>query len=123
MFLCFKVFTFAQFFFNFHFIETLKRSNFLTIPVVDHGFLDENVIFSKITQKASIHLIDHGLIFELLRYIKFYKILTKKHILIKFTSKLLISERQSFIESLTTLIVSKRLSISFILKDVSIKDP
>jgi hypothetical protein len=37
-------------FFNFHFIKKLKqykRSNYLTFPVVGHGFLDENVFFSK----------------------------------------------------------------------------
>jgi hypothetical protein len=50
MFLCLKVVTIAQFFLNFHFIETLKQlkwSNYLTFAVVDHRCFDENVIFSK----------------------------------------------------------------------------
>ncbi len=48
MFFCFKV---CSIFLNFHFIETLKQykwSNYLTFPVVDHGIIFEILRYNKI---------------------------------------------------------------------------
>jgi hypothetical protein len=66
-------------FLNFHLIEILNQyrwSNFLTFPVVDHGCLDENIIFPKKR--------DHGLKSEysLDRPWSYFRDFTVKHILL-----------------------------------------